>query len=241
VIVLNPSGAPPLVRPVAGFDCRVAARSWPFAETNAAVIAQYWEEAKAATPTLFNGRALVAQDLAIDGGMLRATYVEIRYSALLYWRSLGFPTSVGAFIAFGDGVVVSRDGAVLMAEMGRHTANAGGIFFPAGTPDPSDVRGDRLDLEGSILREFEEETGIGADLARPTEQRWALIDGPVVSCARRIDVDLDGEDLLAQVRGFLSSENEPELAEVILVRSMADIDRARVPAYAQALLRELVP
>jgi hypothetical protein len=118
VIVLNPSGAPPLVRPVAGFDCRVATRSWQFAETNATVIAQYWEEAKAATPSLFNDRALVARDLAIGGGMLRAIYVETRYAALLCWHSLGFPTSVGAYNALAT-ALWCRAMAPFMAETGR--------------------------------------------------------------------------------------------------------------------------
>lgn len=239
--IMNPSGQPPRVLPVDGFDMRVDTEPWPYAEARRTEIEAHWAEAAARNASLFDGRVLVARALAVEAGRVRATYVETGFAALLYWRNRGFPPEAGAFNAFGSAVVVSRDGAVLLAEMGAHTANAGRVYFPAGTPDLTDVVGDRMDIEASLLRELGEETGLGPDIARPAARRWAVIDRPLCSCARRVDVDLSGEALLARVRAFLASEDQPELAGVRLVRSRADIDAERMPAYVQALLRELVP
>jgi 8-oxo-dGTP pyrophosphatase MutT (NUDIX family) len=241
VKMLNPSAAPPVLHEVGGFDMRVSAEPWWFAERHAEEIAAHWRAAAAKNPALFNGRVLIARELLVEDGIVRATYVEIDYSVLLYWRSLGFPSLGGAANCFGAGVVVTADGAVLLAEMGRHTANAGRIFFPAGTPDRSDLRGDRLDIESSILRELGEETGLTRSVVRPSEQRWAILDGPLAACARRLDTDLDADELEERIRGFLAEEEQPELGGVVLARSMADVDPVRVPAYAQALLRRLLP
>lgn len=239
--MLNPSGVEPIVRPVRAFEMRVGPEPWSFATENATAIEAYWREASAKNPTLFNGRVLLAREFAVEGDIIRATYAEVDYSVLLYWRGLGFPTVGRAANCFGAGVVVTRDGAVLLAEMGRQTANAGRIFFPAGTPDRDDIRGDRVDIDSSILRELGEETGLTEGVVEPSEQRWAIVDGPLAACARRLDTDLKADELGARVSGFLALQATPELDGVILARSMADVDEVRVPAYAQALLRRLLP
>ena len=53
-------------------------------------------------------------------------------------------------------------GAFLLGEMAALTANAGKIYFPAGTPDPSDRSGDTLDPARSVTRGVAAGTGLPA-------------------------------------------------------------------------------
>ncbi len=65
--------------------------------------------------------------------------------------------------------------------MGAHTMNAGKIYFPGGTPDLNDVDGDRVDLEASVRREVEEETGL-APAEFEIDPGWHCIPaGPMIA------------------------------------------------------------
>jgi 8-oxo-dGTP pyrophosphatase MutT (NUDIX family) len=240
VSILNPSGAAPQVSAVRTFHARVVDAPWPWAQDNAEEIARHWAERSAQQPSLFDGRVLVARDLAIQEGVLESRHVVVPFSALLYWRDRAFPEA-GACNAFGAAVVVSSDGAVLLGRMAAHTANAGRTYFPAGTPDLGDVRGEALDIEGSILRELEEETGLRSDQVRPAEERWLIRDGAIACCARRIDTGLSARELADLTRAHLLREKEPELDGVLLLHRQREVDPVTVPAYVRALLGELLP
>ena len=54
------------------------------------------------------------------------------------WRDWGFPDRA-VRNCFSAGAIRASDGAFVLGVMGAQTANAGKIYFPAGTPDPSDV------------------------------------------------------------------------------------------------------
>ena len=93
------------------------------------------------------------------GDRLRASYFETDFASFLAWRDWGFPDR-DVFNGFGMGALRCSDGAFLLGEMADHTANAGRIYFPAGTPDLDDVKLGAVDIAGSIAREIEEETGL---------------------------------------------------------------------------------
>ncbi len=96
---------------------------------------------------------------AFEGDVFRGAYLETRFSRFIAWRDFGFPDRTMRN-CFAMAALRAADGAFLLGVMGAHTANAGKVYFPAGTPDLDDVVGDRVDLAGSVARELGEETGL---------------------------------------------------------------------------------
>lgn len=232
---LNPSGHAPVVTPVRGFDAFLVDEDWPWAQQHAAEIAAHWAQARAEKPALFDGQVLVARRTEIADGIWRAAHILIPYSSLKYWLSLGF-VDAGAFNTFASAVVVTADGAVLLGRMGAHTANAGRLYFPCGTPDRGDLKGRVLDVESSMTRELREETGLGSQHVTATNERWIVQDGPLVCCARRFDSALTADEMARFITGHLAAEAQPELDGVVLARRAADIEGLPVQHYARALV-----
>src|SRR4029077_14721318 len=132
------------------------------------------------------------------------------------WRDWGFPDR-GVFNGFGMGAVRSSDGAFVLGEMAQHTANAGRIYFPSGTPDPDDVRDGAVDVAGSVVREIFEETGLAGD-DYAAEPHWdCVVVGAAIAMIRILHVDLPGEALREKIEANLARQHHPELSTVHLV------------------------
>ena len=88
--------------------------------------------------------------IELDDGhapVFRCAYLETDFKAFLAWRDFGMPAA-GIRNAFGMAALISADGAFILGEMASHTANAGRIYFASGTPDPSDILSETVDIEG---------------------------------------------------------------------------------------------
>ena len=97
----------------------------------------------------------------------------MRYSTFLYWRS--DRRSNGAGTPSPMPMLVAADNALVAIRMAAHTVNAGRVYFAAGSFEPEDFPGGRVDLHRNMVREVLEETGldIGRREARPrATTRW---------------------------------------------------------------------
>src|ERR1700692_1802529 len=149
---------PPVIHRVTTLDLAFEPRPWPFADEQRAEIAAHFAVKQREKP-IWNGRVLLGRDPVFTAERLRAEYFETDFASFLTWRDWGFPDA-GVFNGVGMGALRSSDGAFLLGGMADHTSHAGRISFPAGTPDPDDVRDGVLDIAGSIAREIAEETGL---------------------------------------------------------------------------------
>jgi len=231
---------PPRIETVQRIDYVIDDYTWAFVDEQAAQIDAYWERLRAQKPRLFNGRVMMMSGYRIEqdaqGKVLYGTGFETDYKAFLAWRDFGFPDQ-NAMNCFAMAALRSADGAFMLGRMGNHTAAAGRLYFPAGTPDQDDLKDGRIDLEGSALRELTEETGITPeDLAISPE--WTLVfDGPRLACMRPVRTSLDAKALTARCAAFLAEDKEPELTGLIPIFSEADFDTVQMPGFMLDYMR----
>lgn len=219
-----------------GIEARLVAYDWPWARENADAIAAHWQRRLAARPAMFDGIVLMACACTIRGGIAEIDLFEARYSQFVAFRDGGdFGGAVGN--AFAAIVPRGADGAVLVGEMGAHTANAGQLYFPCGTPDRDDVRGAQVDLAGSAEREFTEETGLA--LPEDAAGEWFLLEGEgQMAFLRPVRFPETADALVARVEAHRLAEADPELASLRILRGPADLDPARMPSFVRAYLAE---
>ena len=226
----------PEIRQVADVDRRFEPREWSFLTENRARIDAHWRRVSADKPAMFNGRVLLADRWSVTDGVFRARFFETDYAAFLAFLAFGTDEAT-AWNVFAMAALRGSDGPFLLGEMGAHTAHAGKIYFPAGTPDRDDVRGDIVDLAGSVMRELTEETGLTADDVS-IGVGWTLVHvDRKVALMREIRSRLSADDLLDRVNRTLSADPDAELARLHVVRDPTGIDATRMPPVQQAYLR----
>ena len=225
---------PPVIHRVTSLDLPVHAWSWPFAEQRRADIDAHFAFQRREKPAMWNGRVLLGRNPVFSGERFSAGYFETDFASFLAWRDWGFPDQ-GVFNGFGMGALRSSDGAFVLGEMGQHTANAGRIYFPSGTPDLDDVRDGRLDIPGSVARELEEETGLTPADYRGDPHWHCVFTGPAVAMIRILRVDMQGEALRAHIEGNLALQQSPELSAIHLVRGTGDLTAA-MPRFVTAFI-----
>lgn len=218
-------------------DLRLAPRAWAFSAERRADIDTYFAAIKRAQPALWNGRVMLLYQWALVDGRFTGAYFDTDFASMIAWRDWGFPDPL-VRNCFAQGALRSADGAFLLGVMGAHTANAGKIYFPSGTPDLDDVIGDAVDLDGSVMRELTEETGLGAGDVRPASGWHAVFAGPRIGMMKILQSAEPATALRTRILAFLAQQATPELADVRIVRSSADYD-PMMPSFITTFLDEI--
>lgn len=209
-------------------------QSWPLALERRAEIEAHFQKVRQQRPEIWNGRVLLMHEHRFNRRALEGSFLETDFASFLAWRDFGFPEA-GVINCFSMGALRTSDGAWLLGVMGDHTSAAGKIYFPAGTPDPSDIVDGAVDLAGSVIREVGEETGLGtADFVE--RNGWAcVIDGPRIALMKVLQAHEPADVLRKRIRDYLGRETMPELADIHIVRSRSDYD-PMMPRFVTAFL-----
>jgi 8-oxo-dGTP pyrophosphatase MutT (NUDIX family) len=217
-------------------DLSFAPQPWAFAEERQAEIEAYFAERRRATPELWNGRVLVLSAHVLQGRRFSGSFFETDFASFLAWRDWGYPDP-SVTNCFGMGALRSADGAYLVGVMGQHTSSPGRVYFPSGTPDPSDVRGSSVDFDSSVLREVAEETGLeAADFE--TQPGWhAVIDGPRIALFKLLQAKTSATALQVRMLDYLARQAEPEFVDIRIVRDANDLD-PNIPDFVASFLHQ---
>ena len=213
-----------------GLALGYATYHWPFAAARRDEIAAHFAKCRSSATALWNGRILLMRDHAIADATLCGTFFPTDFADFLAWRDWGCPDRA-VINCFAMGALRTSDGAYLMGVMGDRTASPGRIYFPAGTPDLDDVRGDAVDLLGNVLREVVEETGL-------SPENYAVLAGPRIALMKPIEVPRPADELAQEMRRHLAKERAPELSDIRIVRSTADFT-PKMPSVVTAYLSHI--
>jgi 8-oxo-dGTP pyrophosphatase MutT (NUDIX family) len=228
-------GAPdhPVIR-ITHLDLRLVPKAWAFAQERRGEIDAYFERLRSEKPALWNGRVLVLHRHEISGATLRGAFLETDFASFIAWRDWDFPDRATRN-CFADAAIVGADGAFLLGEMGSHTANAGLVYFPGGTPDPSDVVEDRVDMESSVVRELAEETGLTGNELRAEPHWFAVLAERRIALIKLFRSSEPAAALRERVRRHIAADPDAELADARIIRGAADLD-AGMPSFVRAFL-----
>jgi 8-oxo-dGTP pyrophosphatase MutT (NUDIX family) len=213
---------------------------WDYAAHHAAQIETHWHQRHRENPAFFNGVIHVMDAGTVANGWFQASFKRTDFKSFLYWREDGYPEA-GAYDAFGSALILSREGHVLLGRQRAGNINAGLDYLPSGFIDQRDVAADgTIDIAASIRRELAEETGLTQ--AEIVEQPGFLIVrvGPLVSMVRTFQSKLGSADLRQQILTRLARDVEPELADIVVITSRADIQGANVPPYSALAIQAVI-
>ncbi len=218
------NGSVPKVLQVTRLELDLDATVWAFSRERRAEIDALFAELRREKPALFNGKVLLMHRYAIEGGVMRGSFLETDYASFVAWQRWGRPDA-GIYDCFGAAAIQSADGAFLLGVMGNHTYNAGQIYFPCGTPDRDDIaEGGKVDFEFSVRRELREETGLEAE-SLEAEPGWSVvIDAELICAIKVLRSPLLADRLRTKIFETLARERQPELSDIRIARSTADFD-----------------
>lgn len=199
----------------------------PYEAANIEDIEANWRAETTRNPALFDGRVMLFSTIRFRDGRLDGRCHAIRFATFMHWRR--HRADATAEHLYAHAMPVSADGALIAIRMAAHTANAGRVYFAAGSFDPDDVHDGRIDIGFNMRREVLEETGV--DLSQcPSEPGFRGYSGPGGTVlAKRFFLDEPAETLASRIRKVIAADPEPEISDVVIIRDATDLPDGLMP------------
>lgn len=218
------------VLPVSSIEWRLEPGRHPLETLASRAIDESWHRRILQSPRLHDGEVVLGTELSVAHGRLSGACRMIRYAGLLHFLEnpdTGLPQDPYRHL-FAWPALISADGRAVMGRMAAHTANAGRIYFPAGSLEASDFVGGLADIDANMAREVREETGLDLGAARPDPGYLLLPAGRLALVIRIFRFEKSAADLAGAAREFLAARHDDEL-DAILDFAPGETDPAMTP------------
>ena len=126
-------------------------------------------------------------------------------------------------------MLVTSDTALIALRMGAHTANAGRVYFAAGSFEPEDFPDGVVDVHGNMVREVREETGLDISNVPRGKRHYALATERGTVIFRRYFLDGSADEIASRIRDFVATESEPEIEGPVIIRDARDLPEGLMP------------
>lgn len=216
-----------VILPVDVVDVRLDPVQHPFERDNADAIAANWTDEKALRPAIFDGTVVLLSELTYAANRLSGRCHAIRFSTFMLWRKLRSVKS--AEHAFAHAMLIAGDNALVAIRMGAHTANAGKVYFAAGSFEPEDFADGLVDLDYNMAREVGEETGLKLSEAAREERCYALSAESGTVIVRRYRMKETADELAVRIRQFVAEDPDPEIEGPVIIRGIHDLPEGLMP------------
>ena len=123
----------------------------------------------------------------------------------------------------------------VVARMAGHTYNAGQVYMPSGSFEPSDFIGGKADFAANMRREVMEETGLDLAEASAGAGYHVFHGGSFLAPFRLYRFAVPSAELVERAEAYLSRGGEDELAGVMAVAPGEIIEG--MPRHVRAFMR----
>jgi len=209
---------------------------WSFVQVHATQIEAYWHRRTAEQPKLFNGDILLLHNWSCVNGRFHGQCLITEFKSFLYWRDHKRPD--GAVTDFFPAAALhSQEDWLLVGRMGHDHSSPGRIYLPCGALHTDDVYDGKVDLDGNILREIREETGLALDRTELGPPILILDGAGRLVYVRPVKLQRPAVQIVKEIQSYLGHATEPELSEIIVVKGVADISET-MPSFTVAYIEQ---
>ena len=197
-------------------------------------IDRYWSSVSKCNDRLWNGDFFMFTDVNIEDRVLHGRGYKTDFATFMYWRDHGRDKSVTHIT--GTTFPHFSDGSLLTIKMASHTANAGRIYFPAGSFDVDDIIESSFDVTINIRRELMEEIGLDMQENWLSGSLLASQDANAIHIGQSMRLPVGFDQLYADWTVHRANGGDDEVEELVRICHRDDIP-LEMPNYATALCR----
>jgi len=185
----------------------------------------YWDIIAKEKPHLTRGEIFTISDMNWTEEELRITLQKTDYAHFLFSKGLSIDHTYRCRGVVANGVFLTSDGYFVIGEMNTHTSTPGRLQFVAGGVDRNDLKGDVVDMLGSLLRESQEELGVDltdSNLAARVTPKF-IVQWQSIALIYLIELVIDSRQLQLHYENFESTLFRdgitPEFSSIIFIHA----------------------